>query len=182
MSKKYKKSQFNYECKTQNGYMIYNTMYNSLTRLSNEEYNGYLSETFGDSALLEQLISQGIVVETNVDELENYNTCIRIASDYEENKPNITITPTMECNARCFYCYEKGVRYGTMKKEDISKIIEFIKSLDYSKGINLTWFGGEPLMNQEWMDEFSEKLKKSNIEFNSFIITNGSKKIGRAHV
>lgn len=81
----------------------------------------------------------------------------------------------MECNARCFYCYEDGLRYGRMRQEDCENIVNFLKTLDCSQGIDLTWFGGEPLMNQEWMDCFSDSLEKTGIEFSAFIITNGSK-------
>ena len=46
MKKKYKKSRFNYVSDTKNGIIIYNTLYNSLTRLSEEEYDVYLSEKY----------------------------------------------------------------------------------------------------------------------------------------
>lgn len=44
--KKCKKSRFNYVSDTKNGIIIYNTLYNSLTRLSEEEYDVYLSEKY----------------------------------------------------------------------------------------------------------------------------------------
>ena len=203
MNRKYKKSQFNYESHTQSGHIIYNTLYNSLTRLSDEEYQIYLSllEDEENAPVVNQLLLQGLWVDARVDELEQYNLYADYANKYISNKPHLTITPTMECNARCFYCYEEGVRCGRMHKEQCKDIIEFLKTLDCSDGIDLTWFGGEPLMNQEWMDCFSERLEEAGIEYSAFIITNGSKindstiekmtnkwkiqdvqKIGRAHV
>lgn len=177
MNRKYKKSQFNYEGNTQNGYVIYNTLYNSLTRLSEEEYQIYslLYEDAKNEQVADQLASQGLWVPSEVDELEQYNLYTDYANKYISNRPHITITPTMECNARCFYCYEDGVRCGKMQKEQCQDIITFIKTLDCSNGVDLTWFGGEPLLNQEWMDVFSESLEKAGIEYSAFIITNGSK-------
>ena len=177
MNRKYKKSQFNYESNTQRGHLIYNTLYNSLTRLSDEEYQIYisLSETEENALIVNQLLMQGLWVETEVDELEQYNLYTYYANRYITNKQHLTITPTMECNARCFYCYEDGVRCGKMHKEQCKDIIEFLKKFDCSSGIDLTWFGGEPLMNQEWMDCFSESLEEAGIEYTAFIITNGSK-------
>lgn len=170
-----KKSQFNYVCKNKSNYIVFNTMYNSLTRLSEEEYNCYLSCDFNDKEKLKKFISQGIFVYKDINELEQYNLYIGYADGNLDGRPNITVTPTMECNARCFYCYEEGVRCGRMSETDAAKIVDFIKTLDYSKGINLTWFGGEPLMNPNWMDEFSECLRKAQIDFSAFIITNGSR-------
>ena len=175
MKQKYKKSQFNYVSANQNGYIIYNTLYNSLTRLSQKEYEIYLSEKADNCSVTNGLCMQGLWVDSDVDELEQYNLYTDYANYYISDKPHITITPTMECNARCFYCYEKGVRCGNMHQEDCENIISFLKTLDCSRGIDLTWFGGEPLMNQEWMDCFSDSLEKAGIEFSSFMITNGSK-------
>lgn len=177
MNQKYKKSQFNYESNTQNGYVIYNTLYNSLTRLSEEEYQIY-SFSYADDKneqVVNQLLLQGLWVTAEVDELEQYNLYTDYANKYISNRPHLTITPTMECNARCFYCYEDGVRCGKMQKEQCQDIIKFVKTLDCSNGIDLTWFGGEPLMNQEWMDIFSESMEDAGIEYSAFIITNGSK-------
>lgn len=175
MKRKYKKSQFNYVSDSKNGHIIYNTLYNSLTRLSDEEYDVYLSEYDDGCQVANQLYMQGLWVDASVDELEQYNLYTDYANRYVSNKPHVTITPTMECNARCFYCYEDGVRCGRMQQEDCKNIVRFLKTLDYSQGIDLTWFGGEPLMNQAWMDCFSESLEKAGIEFSALIITNGSK-------
>ncbi len=170
-----KKSQFNYVSNTKSGHLIYNTLYNSLTRLTDKEYTLYITGNVEDEQTLNQFISQGIVVDSSTDELEQYNLYVKYASLYVKQKPHITVTPTMECNASCFYCYEDGVRCGRMDKTDCSYIIRFLKTLDCSQGIDVTWFGGEPLMNQEWMDTFSESLEKEGIDFSAFIITNGSK-------
>lgn len=177
MNRKYKKSQFNYESNAQSGHIIYNTLYNSLTRLSDEEYHIYLSEldVKENNLVVNELLLQGLWVNAEVDELEQYNLYADYANKYISNKPHLTITPTMECNARCFYCYEEGVRCGKMHKEQCKDIIEFLNTLDCSNGIDLTWFGGEPLMNQEWMNDFSESLEEAGIEYSAFIITNGSK-------
>lgn len=177
MKQKYKKSQFNYISNSKNGHIIYNTLYNSLTRLSDEEYEVYLSLSEDDknNQIVNQLCEQGLWVDVVVDELEQYNLYTDYVNRYVKNKTHLTITPTMECNARCFYCYENGVRCGSMHKEECADIIKFLKTLDCSQGIDLTWFGGEPLMNQEWMDCFSESLEEAGIPYSAFIITNGSR-------
>lgn len=172
--KKYKKSVFNYVYNSSKGHLIYNTLYNSLSRLSDEEYGVYLSED-ESGKLTGELVAQGLWVDRNIDESEQYYLYTYYANKYINEKPHITVTPTMECNARCFYCYEEGVRCGKMKKEYCDGIIAFLKKMDCSQGIDITWFGGEPLMNQEWMDCFSDSLEDNGIDFSAFIITNGSR-------
>ena len=38
----------------------------------------------------------------------------------------VTIAPTMECNARCYYCFEKGARRGTMSEMTADKVASFL--------------------------------------------------------
>ncbi len=177
MKSKYKKSHFNYETLSDsgNGYIIYNTVYNTLVRLTKEEYEQYKTLFFTDNILEDELYQQGLLMEETINELKIYNLYTELAMKYREGTLSITVTPSMECNARCFYCYEEGVRAGKMKKEDADKIVECLLKLNPKEKIELTWFGGEPLLNQEWMDYFSLKLKEAGIDFNAFMISNGSK-------
>lgn len=171
----YKKSRFNYVCAFPGGVLIYNTLYNSLTRLTAQEYEQYLCRDSADEGTGLQFFRQGILVEEGTEELGAYGQYIRLAAEHLQMRPNITVTPTMECNAVCFYCYEAGVRSGRMRTKDAARIVRAIKTLDCSRGVDLTWFGGEPLMNQEWMDVLSDCLRAEQIEFCAFLISNGSK-------
>ena len=175
MKQIYKASKFNIVSRTKERTIIYNTLYSSLTRLSNEEFEMFSNGIIHDKKLMQEFIRQGILVRDDSDELEQYNRYTYYANLYGKFMPHITITPTMECNAKCFYCYEEGVRCGKMHEKSIQSIIGFLETLDCSKGIGLTWFGGEPLLNQEWMDTFSNELKEVGIEFTAFMITNGSR-------
>ena len=170
----WRKSRFNYVVRNQSGYLIYNTLYNSLTRLNTDEYARYSCLDFISEDECEAFQKQGLIVREAVDELARYQTFTSLAAKYMQSTPSLTVTPTMECNASCFYCYENGVRRGRMSEEQAHQIIDTIKTLDLSCGLNLTWFGGEPLMNPEWMDYFSNCLRTENIAFSAFLITNGS--------
>ena len=170
-----KKSRFNYVAKGTSGYLIYNNLYSSLSRMSEEEYAQYKDLKFSTENLQSELEEQGFLVDENINEIGVFNAYSKLNSKRMNPVPSITVTPTMECNARCFYCYEEGVRHGRMKKESAEKIVRFIKALDTSKGVFITWFGGEPLMNQEWMDYFADMLRAEKIKFSAFMISNGSK-------
>ena len=170
-----KKSRFNYVAKGTGGYLIYNNLYNSLSRLSEEEYVQYRELKFETDDLQNDFVQQGFLIDESVNEIGVFNAYSKHLSNSLNPVPSITVTPTMECNARCFYCYEDGVRHGRMTRENAEKIVSFIKSLDVSKGVFITWFGGEPLMNQEWMDYFADLLRADEIKFSAFMISNGSK-------
>lgn len=71
----------------------------------------------------------------------------------------IIINPTLQCNFRCWYCYEEHNSSLQMKDEIIERIKLFIKNLvpDY-KHIAISFFGGEPLL--EW-----ERIVKPLIDY-----------------
>ncbi|WP_228386023.1 MULTISPECIES: radical SAM protein [unclassified Lactococcus] len=86
-----------------------------------------------------------------------------------------------DCNFRCTYCYEKFER-GAMKKETGDSVIRYVSNEienhkeDYDR-IQISWFGGEPLLNLNMIEYMSLKFmdiaKQNNIEYSSDITTNG---------
>lgn len=82
------------------------------------------------------------------------------------------IMTTLDCNARCFYCYEKGTPRIAMTEKTALATSEYIQ--DHCTGkVKLIWFGGEPLLNTEIIDLICRELKDSDISYFSCIITNG---------
>jgi len=69
-----------------------------------------------------------------------------------DNNPGIfilTINPTMNCNFKCWYCYEtqiKQSRLGVSVSKSINKFITKTLSREEIKHFNLSFFGGEPLL------------------------------------
>ncbi len=90
------------------------------------------------------------------------------------NPSYFTILSTTECNARCFYCYEKGRAQFPMTDEIANKVADFIiKVRDKSKPVQIGWFGGEPTYNTKPMDIISTRLKEAGIPYSASIISNG---------
>ena len=82
------------------------------------------------------------------------------------------IFTTMNCNARCSYCYEKDrINKHPMTEDTAKKVGEFI--CNNSDNIFLSWFGGEPLLNTKAIDIITDKLNTENKVYKSFITTNG---------
>lgn len=171
---KYKKSEFNYIYKNGNQTLIYNTLYNSLVRLDNEEFIIFDEINETENELKEKFIENGLWVSKSLDEKKKYIACSEAYTLYVPRPLSITITTTLKCNARCTYCYEKGVKQLDIFENAEEKIIEFIKMNSDNNEVHLIWFGGEPLMNTKFMDKLSERLIREEINFSSYIITNGS--------
>lgn len=89
------------------------------------------------------------------------------------NPNNFTILSTTECNARCFYCYEKGRAQFPMTDEIAHKVADFITNIcDRSKPVSIGWFGGEPTFNTKPMDIIYDKLIEEGISYKSTMISN----------
>jgi len=96
----------------------------------------------------------------------------------------LTVTTTMNCNMGCPYCFEFEKPNKTLKSdENIQHILNYVKDMMSKAPVkkwdsfNLTWYGGEPLINKYAISELSPKLiqlcEEQNIDYKASIITNG---------
>lgn len=171
---KYKKSEFNYIQNNESEYIVYNTLYNSLVRLSPEEYREYLNVDGSNKEHERDFLEQGLWISADIDEKARYLACSEAYTLYMPRPLSITITTTLKCNARCSYCYEKGVKQTDIMDGAEKKILEFIRRHGETNEVQLIWFGGEPLLNMDFMDSLSRLLTDEGITFSSYMISNGS--------
>ena len=72
--------------------------------------------------------------------------------DREDNDPttfSLTVNPTLDCNMRCWYCYERHHTDRTMTAEVAASVFKFVErklAEPELKHFNLAFFGGEPLV------------------------------------
>lgn len=170
----YKKSDFNYVQQNGKSYLIYNTLYNSLVRLSEWEFAKFSNPDDSEDELGNLFVENGLWVDDRTDERTKYLACAEVYTLYAPRPLSITITTTLRCNARCAYCYEKGVDQTDIGFSAADKIINFIKNHNKANEVQLVWFGGEPLMNMSFMDLLCSRLNDEEIVFSSYIISNGS--------
>lgn len=86
---------------------------------------------------------------------------------------HFTILPTTDCNARCFYCYEAGRPRRMMRKETARSAAAWIAAQCSGKPAQLSWFGGEPLMNPDAIDVICAALADAGVPYASSMTTNG---------
>ena len=84
-----------------------------------------------------------------------------------------TIFTTTDCNARCFYCYEKGSKPITMSEDTALRTADFIARHCGGKEVELAWFGGEPLYNKTVIGIVCRRLRELGVAYRSTMTTNG---------
>ena len=83
------------------------------------------------------------------------------------------IFTTLDCNARCFYCFEKRMPGSDMTMETASRAVEYMQEQADGELIKIVWFGGEPLFNYPVIDFITNGLKEKGLQFESDMISNG---------
>lgn len=163
------------------GLFLYNSLSNCLLKTDKELFdilysahlqNGILDESKLNAAIVAELKKALIIINHINDDKLHY--CAVIWGRRKTNDVyNITIAPTMDCNFRCYYCFEDRKK-KKMDDETIAKIGKYFSNIDNARYINLTWFGGEPLMETDIIDKISQLLNKFDDDvLNCKIITNG---------
>lgn len=130
------------------------------------------------SKLGEFLYNNMFIVDNSFNEIEYIILHNRM--EVFDRRFNLIINPTLECNFDCWYCYEKNVK-GVISEETIGHIKKFLTNRVERKeitGLNLNWFGGEPLMHYKRvigpLSLFAKDLMEENrLFFSNGITTNG---------
>ena len=145
-----------------------------------QEYKNYINNhrEFEDKEFFENLKKCGYIVPNSMD--EKFMLHLRLMENrYTGNTLFLTIAPTMACNFRCVYCFEKG-HYGNKMMDETTKenVLSFFKVR--AKGVKrvfVSWYGGEPLMGmpviEDLAKEFISYCDLNNIEYISNVTTNG---------
>ncbi|TFH94422.1 radical SAM protein, partial [Porphyromonas levii] len=84
-------------------------------------------------------------------EVDNFNFVSRRVSNLlqSESQYILTINPTLDCNLRCWYCYQKHTKDHFMSKPLIDTVVKFAENIVKKKKVEsfvLSFFGGEPLL------------------------------------
>ena len=122
----------------------------------------------------------GFLVDNNTDESYKLRYANMI-NRYNSNLLRLTILPTINCNFRCWYCYEQH-KVSKMEEKNMKQILQFAKNEIETKHIEnviLDWFGGEPLLRfSQIVYPFSKELRnwceRKKLKMNIIMTTNGS--------
>lgn len=137
-----------------NQHIIYNSLHDKILICSSDTID--LLKKHSDIAslrdihptLFQQLCKDEYFVPDEKNEEEDYIKSV-IKDDDTEDNYSVTINPTMNCNLRCWYCYENHLHNTNMSPDILERIKKlFSKLLQSGKTISfhLSFFGGEPLL------------------------------------
>ncbi|MDD4032119.1 MAG: SPASM domain-containing protein [Bacteroidales bacterium] len=192
--KAYKSSLYNFLIKVDNtNYLLYNSLSNGLLLIQNEKEIELVKQILYEHPLnrkdinlenifFDQLYINGIIIDQSTDEKDIINKRIEAIQQFKTNELFLTICPTNRCNMACPYCFEhnKPIR-GKMENKIIDRILSYVESTLGStnniEGLNVTWYGGEPLLAPDVIRNLSggfiQSIEKNNLKYNADIITNG---------
>jgi radical SAM protein with 4Fe4S-binding SPASM domain len=140
-----------------------------------KQYNKVFARNdFTDRDVVEPLCQNGFLVEDN--DKENLILERILKADFEKSSQIqvVKIFSTNKCNAKCYYCFEKGIKPLDMTEQTASKTISFIKEFYPEKKLRIMWFGGEPLLNFNVIKQITLGLKEDNYDLTTHVTTNGS--------
>lgn len=113
----------------------------------------------------------GIKILNTLIENNFFENKIGLAKHYSCNLSNIHLNMTSKCNLSCIYCYadERSDIKGNLELNNYYKIID--DAFLINNTINITFTGGEPLLNKNTID-VAKYCKSKNIK--TFLLTNGT--------
>ena len=150
------------------GVLLYNTLTCSLVLLTPDEA--------ADITAQQELIDRWFLVPQDYDDRKACREIRQLTALFMPAEKVITlytILTTTGCNARCFYCFEKGTKSVSMTAETASKVVHYIVAHRGDEEVSLKWFGGEPLVNAKVIDQICTELREQGVPFRSIITSNG---------
>lgn len=144
----------------------------------NEKNILYLKEIHPD--FFNHIKNKGFILDENTNEIESVKNLVTVV-DQNDEIYELIINPTMNCNFKCWYCYETHIKDSKMSASTILKVVAFINNILNSntlKQFHLSWFGGEPLLYYDktilpLLREVYPLFKAKGITFTSNFTTNG---------
>lgn len=142
--------------------------------MEKEELEIHMNETMSVDDL-NYLLEAGILVKSNDTVLEEI-----IRQNNKDNSADslslILLPAGTACNFKCKYCYEDHSDSSRMNYRHIEIIMNMIKSKNLKK-LHIEYFGGEPLLNKQFIFELNSEIKKyaskTGLLFSSSMTTNG---------
>lgn len=102
--------------------------------------------------LYAELVRGGAIITEEADEFENLK---RLSNEVvcSSKSYRLILNPTIDCNFKCWYCYEEHIAGSKMDSETLRRVLLLISGImDNQAGLeafDLSFFGGEPLLHYD---------------------------------
>ena len=172
----YKQSEYLLQEKTEDGrLLLLNTISGEMVLLTEEERDAFEKLPSKIEHSLSELFLHSYIVPTSCNEMrriEQLRAILLRKMEAEGVINHYNILPTTCCNARCFYCYESGIKQVNMSEDTADSLVDYIVAHSNGSKVTLSWFGGEPTLKKERIDQICQKLTENNISFVSKMVSN----------
>src|SRR5438094_148315 len=165
----YRTSRYNFALPSGGDVVLYNARTGSILRWSGLDARWLAQELCRQhtvvpagvlpSTLMEPLEAGGFLVPSGTDELRDIQT--RFHQARQETPIALTLTTTLDCNLGCYYCYEERSQQQ-LSLRDVGEVVHIAReriARSRKKSLHVDWYGGEPLMNLEFMEAASLALQ-----------------------
>lgn len=99
-----------------------------------------------NKSIVDSIKAKGIICDDSEDEIKKTRE-IFLESAEDDSYFRLTINPTLQCNFRCWYCYEQHNASAVMTEDTIMAVKSLIDNiLNKHSSIELAFFGGEPFL------------------------------------
>ena len=167
------------------GVLLFNSVTKALSRLTFDESVELLqwhehgaSHQNSNASFTRSLQADGFLVAKARNEVEASRDAYFATRNNKTNMV-LTVAPTMSCNLACGYCFQGLDKDLTKLDKNVPNgILDFVKSQTATlKSLNMTWYGGEPLMAKKDIFSLADRLishcDMNGIQYSSSIVTNG---------
>lgn len=185
---RYSSSRYNFAIPLDSGILLYNSASGGVLELSGLDAQVLAAELAGpphlvptgsfDVGLIAQLKDGGFIVGISEDEMGAIRERFREA--VAGTPIVLTLTTTMDCNLGCYYCYEERAPHR-LQATQVDQVVALARRLLTSRGkdsLHVDWYGGEPLMNVEFLEQASVALQnlcaQLNAAYSASVISNGT--------
>lgn len=179
-------SQYNYIYEEDGKLLILNLKNSKYVCLKDKEQIGHIKQLLNRDIVLSEndkmavaLRDNGYIVEDDINEYSEVKNKLQdYLMQYDKNL-SILLYVTEQCNFRCVYCPENHVNkyFSDENWNALYKHVEKGIEQGKYKNINISFFGGEPLLESEKIISFLERLdllsqKHNDVNFYHRIVTN----------
>ena len=158
--------------------VLYNTITNKFVVLSDAIKEALKCETVSPLSL--KLESNNYLVKDDVAEKQMIERSY-VQRRFSSKVYQMTLNTSLDCNLCCWYCYETHAKKTNMSLELVKNILlhlEIKSQADPFKILELSFFGGEPLLNYKAIKALLEGVKMLSERFDFDIhltfVTNGT--------
>lgn len=177
---KYSKYNFCFYQEDLDEYALFNSRTSALILLDESEYKIFndMDVLIKNNELKEQIYEMGFILDDDFDEILDIRNNLH-SSRNNTRELSITIAPTIQCNFRCTYCYEKNnLKSSYMSEDTVNAILKFVSNkIKGLEGLHICWYGGEPLLAFDIVEKLSIGMKKlcsdNGVRYGAFMVTNG---------